>query len=167
MEKHYQKMIRDTQDRVEKSLQIQVLDKESPRYGGFADPTGIVQAKFSIYRVASMTAAYCNEDTIYYHDGRVLDSILLGLDYIRRVQHENGLFDYITCNFFSAPDTAFCIKKLLPVYRYLAGKAGAAKLSDAEGGPEAVGGIGEDCLPLGESQILERAGPIVESGARG
>lgn len=167
MEKHYQKMIRDTQDRVEKSLQIQILDKESPRYGGFADPTGIVQAKFSIYRVASMTAAYCNEDTIYYHDGRVLDSILLGLDYIRRVQHENGLFDYITCNFFSAPDTAFCIKKLLPVYRYLAGKVGAAKLPDAEGGPEAAGRSGEDCLPQGEREILERVGTIVESGARG
>jgi len=146
MEKHYQKMIQDTQDRVVKSLQIQVLDRESPRYGGFADPTGIVQAKFSIYRVASMTAAYCNEDTVYYHDGRVLNSILLGLDYIRRVQHESGLFDYITCNFFSAPDTAFCIKKLIPVYRYLAER---------------------DNLPQGESAILEKVRDIVRSGAQG
>ena len=167
MEEHYQKMIRDTQDRVVKSLQIQILDRESPRYGGFADPTGIVQAKFSIYRVASMTAAYCNEDTIYYHDEKVLNSILLGLDYIRRVQHENGLFDYITCNFFSAPDTAFCIKKLLPVYRYLAGKAGAAKLPAGDSGLEAVGTIGEDSLPRGEKEILDRVGTIVRSGARG
>ena len=167
MEKHYQKMIQDTQDRVVKSLQIQILDRESPRYGGFADPTGIVQAKFSIYRVASMTAAYCNEDTVYYHDEKVLDSILLGLDYIRRVQHENGLFDYITCNFFSAPDTAFCIKKLLPVYRYLAGKAGAAKLPAGDGGLEAVGTIKEDSLSRGEREILDRVGTIVRSGARG
>lgn len=149
MEKHYQKIIQDTQDRVVKSLQIQILDEKSPRYGGFADPNGIVQAKFSIYRVATMTAAYCNEDTVYYHDGRVLDSILLGLDYIRRVQHENGLFDYITCNFFSAPDTAFCIKKLLPVYRYLAGKA---KTFD---------------LPEGEQGILEKVEHIVRAGAYG
>lgn len=63
MEKHYQKMISDTRDRVVKSLQIQILDPESPRYGGFADPAGIVQAKFAIYRIASMVAAYCNEDT--------------------------------------------------------------------------------------------------------
>ena len=41
MEKHYQKMIRDTQDRVVKSLQIQVLEEGSPRYGGFAEPSGI------------------------------------------------------------------------------------------------------------------------------
>lgn len=122
MEKHYQRMILDTQDRVVKSLQIQILDRESPRYGGFADPTGIVQAKFAIYRIASMTAAYCNEDTCFYHDERVLDSILKGLDYVARVQHESGLFDYITCNFFSAPDTAFCVKKLLPLYQYLKGR---------------------------------------------
>lgn len=167
MEKHYQKMIRDTQDRVEKSLQIQVLDRESPRYGGFADPTGIVQAKFAIYRVASMAAAYCNEDTIYYHDGKVLDSILLGLDYIRRVQHESGLFDYITCNFFSAPDTAFCVKKLLPLYRYLAGKAGAAKLPDTGAGLEAVRSTEGDSLPEGEREIYRRVETIVRSGAMG
>lgn len=149
MEKHYRKMIQDTQDRVVKSLQIQILDKESPRYGGFADATGIVQAKFAIYRVASMTAAYCNEDTVYYHDSLVLERILLGLSYVRRMQHENGLFDYITCNFFSAPDTAFCIKKLLPVYQYLAGKAKKEKLTE------------------GEQEILEQVEAIVRAGAYG
>lgn len=152
MEKHYQKMIRDTQDRVIKSLQIQVLDQKSPRYGGFADPTGIVQAKFAIYRIASMTAAYCNEDTCFYQDGRVYDSIMKGLDYVSRVQHESGLFDYITCNFFSAPDTAFCIKKLLPVYRYLKGRR------DGEAKP----GLTEE-----EKCILAKVEHIVRQGAYG
>lgn len=152
MEKHYQKIIQDTQDRVVKSLQIQILDKDSPGYGGFADPTGIVQAKFAIYRVASMVAAYCNEDTCFYHDTKVLESILKGLDYITRVQHESGLFDYITCNFFSAPDTAFCIKKLLPVYQYLkdrkTGKAGIP-------------------LTAEENHILDKVEHIVCQGAYG
>lgn len=152
MEKHYRKMILDTQDRVVKSLQIQILDRESPRYGGFADPTGIVQAKFAIYRIAGMIAAYCNEDTCFYRDGRVLERIMTGLDYVARVQHESGLFDYITCNFFSAPDTAFCVKKLLPVYQYLRdrreGKAKAA-------------------LTAEECGILEKVASIVALGARG
>lgn len=149
MEKHYRKMIEDTQNRVVKSLQIQVLDRESPRYGGFEDPTGIVQAKFAIYRVASMTAAYCNQDTAYYQDCLLLERILLGLSYIGRVQHESGLFDYITCNFFSAPDTAFCVKKLIPVYEYLTKKASAGGLSD------------------GEKKIAEKMEKIVRSGANG
>ncbi len=152
MERHYQKMIQDTQDRVVKSLQIQVLEEGSPRYGGFADPAGIVQAKFAIYRIASMVAAYCNEDTCFYHNGRVLDSILKGLDYVTGVQHENGLFDYITCNFFSAPDTAFCIKKLLPVYQYLKGRADRG---------------GEESLTAQEQIILEKTAHIVRQGAYG
>ncbi len=152
MEKHYQKMLRDTEDRVVKSLQIQVLDRESPRYGGFADPTGIVQAKFAIYRIAGMAAAYCNEDTCFYRDGRVYDSILKGLDYVAGVQHESGLFDYITCNFFSAPDTAFCIKKLLPLYQYLKCRR------DREAEPE---------LTEEENCILGRVEQIVRQGAYG
>lgn len=145
MEKHYQKMLRDTEDRVVKSLQIQVLDRESPRYGGFADPTGIVQAKFAIYRIAGMAAAYCNEDTCFYRDGRVYDSILKGLDYVARVQHESGLFDYITCNFFSAPDTAFASEAsaIIPVSEVQKGQGGRA---GADGGRELYPGKGgADC----------------------
>lgn len=152
MEKHYQKMILDTQDRVVKSLQIQILDRESPRYGGFADPTGIVQAKYAIYRLASMVAAYCNEDTCFYRDERVFDRIMTGLSYVERVQHDSGLFDYITCNFFSAPDTAFCVKKLLPVYQYLKARK------------EGKIGVG---LTTKEAGILERVEAIVRQGAYG
>ena len=149
MEKHYRKMIKDTENRVVKSLQIQVMDEANPRYGGFEDATGIVQAKFSIYRVASMIACYCNEDTIYYRNAVVFERILLGLEYIRRVQHENGLFDYITCNFNSAPDTAFCVKKLLPIYRYL------DSVNKGEG------------LTEEEREIFGRVGQIVHDGAHG
>ena len=149
MEKHYRKMIKDTQNRVVKSLQIQVMDQDSPRYGGFEDPAGIVQAKFSIYRVASMIACYCNKDTVYYHNSMVYERIILGLDYIRSVQHENGLFDYVTCNFYSAPDTAFCVKKLLPTYRYLDSVRAAEGLSSEE------------------EEIYARVRAIVHDGAHG
>lgn len=172
MEKHYQRVILDTQDRVVKSLQIQILDKESPRYGGFADPAGIVQAKFAIYRTASMTAAYCNEDTCFYHDKRVLESILTGLDYVMRVQHENGLFDYITCNFFSAPDTAFCIKKLLPVYQYLRGRRDGSSGPEggngqAESGKSVESGGKSTVLTAEENCILDKVEHIVRQGAYG
>lgn len=146
MEKHYQKMIKDTQNRVIKSLQIQILDKNSPRYGGFADDAGIVHAKYAIYRVAPMIAVYCNPDTVFYKNELVYERLMLGLDYVKRVQHENGLFDYVTCNFNSAPDTAFCVKKLLPVYQYL---------------------LKKEELTLQESAIEEKVGSIVKAGALG
>ena len=146
MEKHYQKMIKDTEDRVVYSLWNQEKNELSPYYGGFYDKDRMVQAKYAIYRVASEIAAYCCRDTRFYHDKTVEDSIILGLTYIQRVQHENGLFDYITCNFFSAPDTAFCIKKLIPVFEYLLKK--------------------ED-RTVAEDMILEKVEAIVKNGAYG
>ena len=149
MEEHYQKMVKDTENRVLKALQIQVMDKNNTRYGGFPDGSGIIHAKIAIYKVTPMIACYCNPDTVYYHHALVRDRIHLGLDYIRSVQHENGLFDYVTCNFNSAPDTAFCVKKLLPVYEYLRVKKDKKD------------------IPEEEEKILTRVEEIVRKGCRG
>ena len=61
-------------------------------------------------------------------------------------QHENGLFDYITCNFFSAPDTAFCIGIILPMYKYL---------------------VKQEKLTDGEELLKKRMGKIIHAGGRG
>ncbi len=146
MRAHYNQMVLDTEKRVEHSLQIQNRNLDSTFYGGFPQPNGVYQPKFAIYRVASMVSAYCNRDTKFYQNEKVLDRILLGLDYVDRVQHENGLFDLVSCNFFSAPDTAFCLKKIIPHLQFLQAKN---NLSD------------------GERVIESRIERIIHSGARG
>lgn len=115
---HYKRILKDTDNRVEHSLKIQVKKKD-PYEGGFVDPNGLVHAKYAIYRITTAIAAYYNEESSYFQAKAVKSMILSGLDFIRHSQHENGLFDYIDCNFNSAPDTAFCIKRLLPVFHYL------------------------------------------------
>jgi hypothetical protein len=116
---HYKRILKDTDKRVEHSLKIQVKKKGDPHEGGFADQNGLVHAKYAIYRITTAIAAYCNEESFYCKDKAVKQMILNGLEFIRRSQHDNGLFDYIDCNFYSAPDTGFCIKRLLPVFHYL------------------------------------------------
>lgn len=146
MRAHYEQILRDTDKAVAKSLRMQNLTEGSPWYGAFSQPDGVYQAKYAIYRVAGMIAAYCNQGSRYYHDGLILDRIMKGLDYISRAQHDNGLFDYVTCNFFSAPDTAFCIVKLIPHLRYLRSR---------------------DSLNPDEALILARVERIVHAGGRG
>lgn len=119
MEKHYQKILKDTEDRVFSRLRTQELEDKSPYYGGFYDRNRMVQAKHTIICVEPMITLYCNKDSRYYHNSLLAQRAQLGLAYIRSVQHENGLFDYVTCNFLSAPDTAFCIGFFIPVYEYL------------------------------------------------
>lgn len=146
MRAHYNRILRDTERSVERSLQIQNLEKGSPWYGAFPQPDGVCQAKYAIYCVSSMVAVYCNRDSSLYHDGTIYDRALLGLDYVDRVQHENGLFDYVTCNFFSAPDTAFCIGKIIPHLQYLTARTD---------------------LTAEETVLLDRLRRIIHAGARG
>ena len=146
MKTHYNRILRDTEKSVERSLEIQNRIESSPWYGAFSQPDGVYQAKYAIYRVSTMIAAYCNRETKFYHDGTVLRRIHQGLDYVQRVQHENGLFDYVTCNFFSAPDTAFCVVKIIPHLQYL---------------------TAQENLTAEETEIRDRLEKIVHAGARG
>lgn len=145
MRAHYLTILHDTERRAKIALRTQNLTQGSPYYGAYSQPDGVYQAKYAIYQVASLIAVYVNEESIYYHDTAVLESIHRGLDYVDSVQHENGLFDYVTCNFFSAPDTAFCILKLVPHVQVLR----------------------KQQLDENEQLILKRIEKIVHLGGRG
>jgi hypothetical protein len=146
MRAHYERVVRDTEKRVQYALRSQNIDKSSPYYGAYVMPNGVYMQKHALYQLASLAAAYCCPDTKYYHDEKILTSMLLGFDYVDSTQHENGLFDYITCNFFSAPDTAFCIGIILPMYRYLRK---------------------QNALTEGEELLKTRMEKIIHKGGRG
>ena len=146
MRSHYEQMIRDTEKRALGHLKTQNLDRNSPYYGAFVMPNGVYMQKHALYCIADIGAVYCNAESRLYHDEKMLASMLGGLDYVRSQQHENGLFDYITCNFFSAPDTAFCIGIILHLAQYLKGKTE---------------------LTHGEAVLLEKLDRIIHDGGRG
>ena len=146
MRAHYERVVRDTERRVEHALKRQNLKQGDPCYGAFVMPNGVYMQKHTLYQIASLAAAYCCRDTKYYHDETILTAMLRGLDYVDSTQHENGLFDYITCNFFSAPDTAFCIGIILPMYKYL---------------------VKQSSLSEGETLLKDRMGKIIHLGGRG
>ncbi len=146
MRAHYEQMIRDTETRARRHLAAQNWDKNSPYYGAFVMDDGVYMQKHALYCIADIGAVYLCADSAMYHDEALLDSMLAGLDYVRSTQHENGLFDYITCNFFSAPDTAFCTGIVVHLAKYLK-KKGA--------------------LTDGEAQLLGKLDPIIHDGGRG
>ena len=120
MRKQYETIVRESDERAARSLEIQVMEgPESPFYGGFRDGNGLVEAKFAIYRITTMLACYLNADSRYHGDRALLARIELGLSFVERTQRPDGFFDFNDCNFYSAPDTAFCVKRILPVFCYL------------------------------------------------
>lgn len=120
MRKHYELILKDAEKRVVKSMRLQVMDKNNKmKYGGFVDSNKIVQPKFAIYRMVTMAAVYLNPDCSMFENEDLYERINLAIDYIAREQRENGCFDLVDCNFYSGPDTAFCVKRLLPLYEYV------------------------------------------------
>ena len=119
MRKHYEILLADAEKRALRALRFQIKDRSSVKYGGFPDGKNVIQPKFSIYRVTNMAAVYMNRESKLYNDPRLKEAINAGLDYIRREQRPNGTFDLVDCNFFSGPDTAFCVKRILLFYKYV------------------------------------------------
>ncbi len=145
MKQHYELILAAADKRVKKALRHQVVDKSNRFYGGFLNDHGVVMVKHTVYKTSNFVTVYCNEGSEYYRNDDILSRIWLGFDFILDRQHASGLFDYETCNFEAAPDTAFILKKLLPIYQYLSGK-----------------GCTEE-----EKQILDRLDQIIRKGAEG
>ncbi len=146
MRKHYERMVQDADKRVLRALRLQNMGIGSPQYGGFMEEEdGIYQAKSTIYKLSNLATAYLNPDCRYYHDPVVFERIVAATNFVRNVQHEDGLFDYVTGNFYPVPDTALCLRKLIPVLKYLRTHAQTPQ----------------------EKEILMRVEVIVHSGANG
>ncbi len=156
MRAHYTQMVKDTDKRVRKTIRIQNMDENSCFYGGVPEDNGIFQAKSTIYKITALVTAYLNKDSEYCGNRKVYDRIDVALSYVEKCQHESGLFDYVTCNFISAPDTAFCIKKLIPTLLLLRKVLKGECMEHV--GAEIDGKV---------KSISERIENIVHAGARG
>ncbi len=119
MKQHYARILRDSEERTARFLEIQIMDPASPFCGGFPKADSLSEPKTAVYRATTMTACYLNRDSRYYLDADLGRRITMALAFVRRSQRPGGYFDLINCNFFSGPDTAFCTKRLLPAYVYL------------------------------------------------
>lgn len=106
--------------RIAYMLQYQVVTPQSADLGAipmyeWAYP----QAKSTIYRIAPAICCYVNPQSRYFQNKDIYRRIQLALAYIAKKQRPSGCFDLENCNFDSAPDTAFCVKRLLPLSRIL------------------------------------------------
>ena len=159
MKEHYNKVLRDSDARVARFMEIQILDRNDPFFGGFPSADSIAEPKVAIYHLTTMTACCLNADSKWHLDAEVLRRILLALDYVRRSQRPGGYFDLVNCNFFSGPDTAFCTKRLLPVYVYLRRIAEGAQAADA-----AEKDVCAQLLPLYEAIVKDAAEALTHCG---
>ncbi|MDF2908226.1 MAG: hypothetical protein K0R34_3547 [Herbinix sp.] len=117
MERYIGKLLHSAEKRVVDFIRNQVKDPDRRDFGGLKMP--MVDVKPTVYALTTAVAVYLNGDSSFYHDANLLEVMNRALDFVALCQREDGSFDYPTCNFKSAPDTAFCFKRLIAAYRLL------------------------------------------------
>lgn len=121
MQRYMKHIIECSEKRVERFLKNQVLDVNRIDYGGL--PQTLIDVKPTVYVLSDAVACYYNQSSKYYKDKELYERICVALDFIQRLQRPDGTFDYPSCNFMSAPDTSFCLERLIAAHK-LADKYG-------------------------------------------
>jgi len=117
MDRYIGKVISSAEKKVTKFIHNQVKDPSRKDFGSLKNP--MIDVKPTVYVLTTSVAVYLNKDSIYYHNSELFDVMKHALDFVGAFQREDGSFDYPTCNFKSAPDTAFCYKRLIAAYRLI------------------------------------------------
>ena len=93
-------------------LEQQQKDTQHPFYGGWPD-------KFEIYHPGSISiycgylvAAYVSPISKFHQSEEVKNTMNLAVDFLLRVQHDDGTIDLLTTNFHSTPDVAFSADRM-------------------------------------------------------
>ena len=121
--------------RVASILSTQIVDRTHPHRGGFvqngvAGGTGVGQ-------IVPLCYAWLLEGSAHFRSAELLERILLGAGFGRRIRRESGRFDLVETNFDSAPDTGFLVQLMAPVV------AAAREVVDDAGAGEIAGALGE------------------------
>ncbi|MCH3987698.1 MAG: hypothetical protein LKG56_08740 [Lachnospiraceae bacterium] len=117
LNRFYEHLMRGAEQRTADFMKNQVRDPQDIRYGAIRSE--IREAKPTIYAMATAISVYFTPESRYYHSHELEETLKLAVDFVAREQRANGSFDYTSCNFFSAPDTSFCFKRLIAAYRLL------------------------------------------------
>ena len=148
MERYWKHLVRGADERTRRFLAERETNPASPACGGVRGE--ILEAKPTVYAMTTAIACYLTPESAYYESPALLEALRLGAAFAARLQREDGSFDYPSCNFYSAPDTAFCFKRLIAGYRLLTGR-GASR---------------EELSPLREAYraLLHRAAGAIRDG---
>lgn len=117
MERYLKHIIKSSENKVGYFIRNQIMDRNRGDYGGL--PNELIDVKPTVYTLTTAVALYFNEKSKYYQCEELYQRMLLALNFIKGQQRQDGTFDYPSCNFMSAPDTSFCLKRLIAAYNLL------------------------------------------------
>ena len=104
---------------IEDALSRQIHDPGTRWHGGFVDSFKLPNANILRHHLVRIFSSYLSPESTHYRSNRLHESLILALDCLLNVQHDDGTIDLHSTNFRSPPDTAFFVNFLSPAYAVL------------------------------------------------
>lgn len=109
-------LIKTNDERIEPVRNYRVTDTKLPAFGGLTDGYGIPNVHSTTAFVRVVVSALVSSESKYFHSEELAEELKLAIQYLLRVQHDDGTVDLLTTNFHSTPDIGFIVKWLAPHY---------------------------------------------------
>ncbi|NND09271.1 MAG: hypothetical protein HKN87_23105 [Saprospiraceae bacterium] len=102
---------------VDNYLSRQQTSPDSKWLGGISDQYGIYNPGSVASIMQRLAVAYMHETSQYFQADSLLERMILAMDYLLSVQHDDGTIDLLSTNFHSTPDLAFAVERIALCYR--------------------------------------------------
>lgn len=93
-------------------LERQQTNPDHPFFGGFPDQFDIYHPSSPAGYASPLIAAYVSPESEHHHADKIKKALEWSMDFLLKVQHEDGSIDLLTTNFNSPPDLAFGVEPL-------------------------------------------------------
>jgi len=117
MKRYWQHIVKSTEKRVEAFLRLQIKDRD--RFDCGRLDSDILEGRPTIYALTDVLCVYFCEESKYYKNTEVLEAAERGVSFVERWQRPDGSLDLPSCNYYTAPDTSFCFRRLYGAWRIL------------------------------------------------
>ena len=118
---HFEAMLIQHDGETARLLQTQIRDQDDVAFGAFVDQDGNIDTRHCGFLMSHLIVSWVTPQSLHYHDQAVEAAIRAAFQFLLTQQRRGGCLDLTTCNFASAPDTAFTMNAMINAW-YLAEK---------------------------------------------
>ena len=110
---HFQEMLFQHEAETLRILKTQLLDPQDEKYGAFTEAGGHIDSRHCGFLLAHLAVAYLIPQCRFYHAEFLQSAIEKGFHFLLSHHRPGGCLDLTSCNFASAPDTAFTMNAMI------------------------------------------------------
>ncbi len=118
---HFEAMLQQNDGETARILEAQIRGGDCGETGAFVEPDGRIDTRHCGFLLAHLIVSWATPQSRYFHDAAAADAIEAAFRFLFTHQRPGGCLDLTSCNFASAPDTAFTMNAMISAW-YVAEK---------------------------------------------